>query len=98
MRTYEIRTSKRADADEIDQLRRAFARTATQYSASIDGVEVHADRGCISVEIRIWGSREDVRREGERAFAIAWYDAFGKRSSMHIGRLDGDVSHATAYG
>lgn len=87
---YEIRTSKRADSYELEQLRRAFARTAGQCSPTIDEVDVVADRGCIVVAMSIVGSDADVRREGEYAFGVAWYDAFGRRGSMHMGRLTND--------
>ena len=82
---YEIRTSKKADAYELEQLRRAFARTAGQCSPAIDTVDVFAERQCLLVAMTIVGSDADVRRDGEQAFAVAWYDAFGRRSSTHVG-------------
>ena len=85
MPQYEIRTSKRADAHQIDQLSRAFGRTAGQRSAAVETVEVFDGRGCLQVVMRIGGTQRHARREGERSFAVAWYDAFGARGSNHIG-------------
>ena len=85
MPQYEIRTSKRADAHQIDQLSRAFGRTAGQRSAAVEAIEVFDGRGCLQVAMRIGGTQRHARREGERSFAVAWYDAFGPRSSTHVG-------------
>lgn len=85
MRRYEIRTSKRADAHQIDQLSRAFERTAGQRAPEVAEIEVFQEGGCLWVAMRIRGTERDVRREGERSFEVAWYDAFGPRSSTHIG-------------
>ncbi len=92
MTRYEIRTSKRADAHQIDQLSRAFGRTAVQRSAAVEAVEVFDGRGCLQVAMWIDGTQRSARREGERSFALAWYDAFGTRGSNHIGWVTGSAA------
>lgn len=43
--------------------------------------------GRLLVQMELAGSLRKVARNGEEAFATAWYDAFGVRGSPHSGRL-----------
>lgn len=83
-RTFILRTSWVATPRGVDQLRRAFARTATDFSENVTGVEVSADRGCFLVAIETCALERRLVRECEELFAVAWYDAFGERSSPHV--------------
>ncbi len=96
MPRYEIRTSKLTDAHQIDQLSRAFERTADQRGPEVAEVEVFEERGCLQVAMRIRGTKRHARNEGERSFAVAWYDAFGLRSSPHIGAVGDGPAHERA--
>ena len=82
-RRFTIRTSKKAIPREIDQLRRAFDRSAA-HGDGATAVEVSVDRGCFLVAIETSASERRAVRECEDLFAVAWYDAFGQRSSPHM--------------
>ncbi len=88
MHHYEIRTAKRATPQDVERLRRAFGRMLSRGAEDVRAVEVYTLRGCFRVGIEMVGTARQVRREGERLFLTAWYDAFGPRSSTHIGVLD----------
>lgn len=96
MRRYEIRTAKRATPQDVERLRRAFGRMLSQGAEDVRAVEVSTLRGCFRVAMEAVGSARQVRRDGEKLFADAWYDAFGPRSSAHIGVLDGEPVRAAA--
>ena len=88
VRRYEIRTAKRATPQDVERLRCAFGRMLSRGAEDVRAVEVSTMRGCFRIGMEMVGSARQVRREGERLFAMAWYDAFGPRSSTHIGVLD----------
>ena len=90
MRRYEIRTAKRATPEDLERLGRAFGRLLARGAEDVRAGEVSTLRGCVRVVLEMAGSARQVRRDGERLFANAWYDAFGPRSSTHIGVLDGE--------
>jgi hypothetical protein len=96
VRRYEIRTAKRATPEDLDRLGRAFGRLLSRGVEDIRAVEVSTLRGCVRVGLEMAGSARQVRRDGERLFADAWYDAFGPRSSAHIGVLDGEPAPVAA--
>jgi hypothetical protein len=88
VRRYEIRTAKRATPQDLERLRRAFGRMLSRGAQDVRAVEVSTMRGCFRVGMETVGSARQVRRDAEALFAEAWYDAFGPRSSTHIGVLD----------
>ncbi len=92
MHHYEIRTAKRATPQDVERLRRAFGRMLCQGAVDVDRVKVSATRGCFRIDVRVAGSPRHAAREAERLFTVAWYDAFGQRSSTHIGFLDDEPS------
>lgn len=50
-------------------------------------VVVPGASGSVVVVMDFIGSPDDARRDCERLYAIAWYDAFGVQGSTHVGRL-----------
>lgn len=87
MHRYEVRSAKDATPRDIDPLERAFARMVEGEGGVLSGVEVSIQEGHLIVRMDLGGSLRHAERNGEEAFALAWYDAFGVRGSTHMGRL-----------
>jgi hypothetical protein len=84
---YEIDTCRRADPQDLRLLECAFGRVAAEWSDRVRRAVVSGPSGYVFVAMDFIGPPEDARRECERLYAIAWYDAFGVEGSTHVGRL-----------
>lgn len=90
MLRYEIRSSKKAEPGDVHLLERAFARVAADRSDTVRDVTVSGRAGGFVIAMDVAASPRRAERDCERLFAAAWYDAFGRRGSTHIGRLVGE--------
>lgn len=81
-------SSRPAVHDDVSRLQRAFARLAEGGDPrGLGRVEVWISQDgllCVSMGL---ASNARATSDAERAYALAWYDAFGVRGNHHEGRV-----------
>ena len=92
---YELTSFRPTGPGDITSLESAFDRLCADGDPrGLGHVEVStADDGCICVSMDM-GSYPRATSRAEKAYALAWYDAFGVRGNVHDGHVVGARSEA----